>query len=41
MTSGGATALDPAAFFGQSSNAVERMATDFARSIVTAILEAF
>lgn len=34
--------LDPAAFFaGGSSNAVERMAADFGRSIVSAILEAF
>lgn len=40
LTSGGGV-LDPAAFFGQASNAVDRMATDFARSVVTAILEAF
>ncbi len=33
--------INAADFFGQSSNAVERMATDFARSIVSAILEAF
>ena len=32
---------DPAAFFGQSSNALERVANDFARSVVSAILEAF
>jgi hypothetical protein len=32
---------DPKAFFGQSSNAVERVANDFARSVVSAILEAF
>jgi len=32
---------DPAAFFGQSSNALERVALDFARSVVSAILEAF
>lgn len=32
---------NPAAFFGQNSNAMERVATDFARSIVSAILEAF
>ena len=37
----GGTLADPATFFGQSSNAVERMATDFARSVVSAILEAF
>jgi outer membrane lipopolysaccharide assembly protein LptE/RlpB len=41
LTSGGGATLDPAAFFGQSSNAVERMSSDFARSIVSAILEAF
>jgi hypothetical protein len=34
-------ALDPNAFFGQESNAVERIATNFARSVVSAILEAF
>ncbi len=32
---------DPKAFFGQSSNALDRVATDFARSVVSAILEAF
>lgn len=37
----GQTALDPAAFFGQDQNALERMTTDFARTIVSAILEAF
>jgi hypothetical protein len=35
------TATDPNAFFGQESNAVERLATNFARSVVSAILEAF
>jgi outer membrane lipopolysaccharide assembly protein LptE/RlpB len=33
--------VDPAAFLGQEANAVERIATDFAKSVVTAILEAF
>ena len=37
----GGTLADPATFFGQASNAVQRMATDFARSVVSAILEAF
>jgi Lipopolysaccharide-assembly len=32
---------DPNAFFGQEANALDRVATDFARSLVTAILEAF
>ena len=35
------TALDPAAFFQQDVNAFERMSTEFARTIVSAILEAF
>ena len=37
----GANALDPAAFFGQDLNALERMSSDFAQTIVSAILEAF
>ena len=37
----GTTALDPAAFFGQEANALDRVSTDFARTIVSAILEAF
>ena len=32
---------NPAAFFGQGSNALERVANDFARTVVSAILEAF
>jgi hypothetical protein len=34
-------ALDPNAFFGQDTNALDRLATEFARSVVSAILEAF
>lgn len=34
-------ALDPTAFFGQDVNALERIASEFARSVVSAILEAF
>lgn len=34
-------AIDPTAFFGQDTNALERLSTEFARSIVSAILEAF
>ena len=34
-------ALDPSAFFGQDTNALERLATEFARSVVSALLEAF
>jgi hypothetical protein len=36
-----ADGLDAAAFFGQDANALERLAQEFARSIVSAILEAF
>jgi hypothetical protein len=32
---------DPNAFFGQNANALDRMSSDFARTIVSAILEAF
>jgi hypothetical protein len=38
---GGTTVDDPAAFFNQDANALDRMSTDFARTIVSAILEAF
>jgi hypothetical protein len=37
----GANPLDPAAFFTQDLNALDRMSTDFARTIVSSILEAF
>lgn len=37
----GTDALDPNAFFGQEADALERVATEFARSVVSAILEAF
>lgn len=37
----GQTTVDPAAFFGQDTNALERMTTSLARTIVSAILEAF
>ena len=33
--------VDVTAFFGQASNALDRMASDFARTVVSAILEAF
>lgn len=36
-----ATSLDPTAFFGQDVNALDRLSTEFARSLVSAILEAF
>ena len=35
------TTLDPAAFFEQDRDALDRMSSDFARTIVSAILEAF
>ena len=34
-------AVDAATFLGQNQNAVERLASEFARTIVSAILEAF
>ena len=37
----GRTATDPAAFFQSDTTALERIATEFARTIVSAILEAF
>ena len=37
----GQSALAPEAFFGQEVNALDRVSTDFARTIVSAILEAF
>ena len=37
----GQTAIDPTAFFGQETNALERLSSEFARTIVSAILEAF
>ncbi len=36
-----AGAIDPTVFFGQDTNALDRMSTEFARSIVSAILESF
>ena len=39
--SGGRAVIDPAAFFQQDTNALERLSTEFARTIVSAILEAF
>ena len=37
----GTDALDPTAFFGQSSNALQRLSTEFARTVISSILEAF
>lgn len=37
----GLSSLDPAAYFGQDVNALERMTSDVSQSIVRAILEAF
>ena len=36
-----ANAADPQAFFAQDANALERIATEFARTVVSALLEAF
>jgi hypothetical protein len=38
---GNTNVVDPAAFFGQDVDAFERMTSDFSRTIVSAILEAF
>jgi hypothetical protein len=35
------TVLDAGAFFGQESNAIDRLANNFAKSVVSSILEAF
>jgi hypothetical protein len=35
------TGLDASAFLGQDVNAIERLATEFARALVSAVLEAF
>ena len=40
VASGGG-ALDPSTFFGQEANAMERIAEDFAATVVSSILEAF
>jgi len=37
----GTSAIDATAFFGQDTNALERVATEFARSVVSALMEAF
>ena len=37
----GSTASDPQSFLGQNSNAMDRLATDFAKTVVTSVLEAF
>jgi hypothetical protein len=39
--SAAADALDPNAFFAQEANALDRVGTEFAKSVVSAILEAF
>lgn len=36
-----APGADPTLFFGQNTNALDRLATDFAKTVVSAILEAF
>jgi hypothetical protein len=37
----GANVTDVTAFFGQDVNALERIASEFARAVVSALLEAF
>ena len=41
VASGSGGQLDASTFFGQQSNAVERVARDFASTVVSSILEAF
>ena len=41
VASGTGGQIDASTFFGQQSNAVERVARDFARTVVSSILEAF
>ena len=41
VASGGGGPIDATLFFGQQSNAVQRVARDFARTVVSSILEAF
>jgi len=41
VASRGTTVTDPATFFGQEANALERVGSDFARTVVSAILESF
>ena len=41
VASGTGGQLDASTFFGQQSNAVERVARDFGRTVVSSILEAF
>lgn len=41
VASGGGGAIDANLFFGQQSNAVQRVARDFASTVVSSILEAF
>lgn len=37
----GTSALDPNAFFGQEADALDRVAAEFARTVISSILEAF
>ena len=41
VASGATGTIDITTFFGQEANALQRVGTDFARSVVSAILEAF
>ena len=41
VASGGGDVPSVSSFFGQRSNAVERVAVDFAQTVVSSILEAF
>ena len=41
VSSGPSEFVDPSTFFNQETNAVERVSTEFSRTVVSAILEAF
>jgi hypothetical protein len=41
VTSGPGVTIDASTFFGQDANALDRLSSEFARTIVSAILEAF
>jgi hypothetical protein len=41
VATGGGGAIDASLFFGQQSNTIERIASDFAETVVSSILEAF
>jgi hypothetical protein len=41
QTPSATTTLDVSSFFGQDANALDRLSNEFARALVSAVLEAF